>query len=831
MDYQASCPAPQTATIFISEDQAEQEPAGRLDLAAAATRGDTHRDLRPATSKDCRPLPLPVAFVGARAFVGPSFVDLHHQQANQQQAGLPPNLFFTTAQRSLHAWRDGRPVLHPLTGDAALSLLPQLDHDRALRVLTAKPCHGLVLLYRWPWHGHYVCNPSTGALSPLPDSKMPFRMCDRYTLPNTVVNCVSYGLGYDPAAKEHKVVRVFYLDEGGSAAPVTACEIFSIGGSQACAHWRPAAQRAPICTMRPSTPAVFFSGRLHFLQREHGGCIITFDVHDETFGSLMPPSDSGPHNVTFQLTVLDGCLCLQYYGDDDVQDTSSLYIWRLISYDGAGQWEQLCCIRRQSWPEAMLHSDRISPLEIYRGGDGHRKIMFATCAPTVFAVDADVDGGGAPEILLPPPTGDAAMDSFIETNSAASRSMYTFTDSNSGSHSTMGLLEESLAPVGRASEEIVFSSPSTNAWSDVLKWLPARSVVPLSRVCKDWRAVIKSDRFMQLHAIHANMGKKSPKITLIDPFSGLFWTLTRQWRELHPRNTVGYLFCPRLGCRVVCSKPCHGLVVGSCTTQDTSFDFICNPTMGYYKQMVYLDPAGDATFLAGRIGLGYDSRTNKHVRVRLVYHERNMDTRNYQLGCYVHLTDTEATWRPISSPPRPVAEMQPVHVDGKLYWMVDPNLVGTKSSPDGCEMLALDVGTEEFEVLQGPRCSYDEITSIVELHGNLCVVCSDRDANALDIWMLEASGVWAIGCRVELGEFLHEYLSEETAPMAVDPTDGRLLLCTGRALGYYCPTARTVETIHRLVGQDAMKFSPLLSEESLICPYIRFEKATYSVDM
>ncbi|KAM0855750.1 hypothetical protein ACQ4PT_049577 [Festuca glaucescens] len=684
----------------------------------------------------------------AAALSSASFVDLHHQQANQQQAGLPPNLFFTTAQRSLHAWRDGRPVLNPLTGDAALSLLPQLDQDRALRVLTAKPCHGLVLLHRWPWHGHYVCNPSTGALSPLPDSKMPSSMCHRYTLPNTVVNCVSYGLGYDPAAKEHKVVRVFYLDEGGSAAPVTACEVLSIGGRQACAHWRPAAHRAPSCTVRPWTPAVFFSGRLHFLQQEPGGYIITFDVHSETSGSLMPPS--GLDNVTFELAVLDGCLCLHYgdaptSGGGDVEDTSNFYIWRLRSYDGAGQWEQLCSIRRQSWPEALVHLDRITPLEIYHGGNGHKKIMFATCALTVFALDVDVDGGGAPEILLSPPTGEAAVDRFIETNSDT-HSMYSFINSNSALHSTVGLLEESLVPVGRVSEDIVFSSPSTKAWSDVLKWLPTCSIVPLRRVCKDWHAVINSDRFMQQHAIHANMlSEKSLKITLIDPFSGLFWTLAPQWKELHPRNTVGYLFCPRLGCRVVCSKPCHGLVVGSCTTQDTSFDFICNPTMGYYKQMLYLDPDGDTTFLAGRIGLGYDSRMNKHVRVRLVYHQRDMDTRSYQLGCYVHLTDTEAAWRPISSPPRPVAEMQPVHVDGKLYWMVDPNLVKTNTSLDGCEMLALDVGTEDFEVLQGPRCSYDQITSIVELDGNVCVVCSDKGANALDIWTLKQAVYGVLG--------------------------------------------------------------------------------------
>ncbi|XBI66670.1 hypothetical protein VPH35_046191 [Triticum aestivum] len=247
--------------------------------------------------------------------------------------------------------------------------------------------------------------------------------------------------------------------------------------------------------------------------------------------------------------------------------------------------------------------------------------------------------------------------------------------------------------------------------------------------------------------------------------------------------------------------------------------------MGYYKRMD-LDPDADSTFAAGRIGLGYDSRMNKHVRVRLAYHERNMETRNYRLGRFVHLTDTE-TWRPISPPPRPVAEMQPVFVDGKLYWMVDPNL-GTKSSL-GCEMLALDISTEEFEVVPGPQCNYDQITSIVELHGTICVVCSDRSANAMDIWTLEGD-VWYIGCRVELGEFSKEYSPEETAPLTVDPTNKRLLLSTGRALGYYSPMTKTIETIHRLSGtRDGYKFAPSLCEESLICPYIRFEKATYSL--
>ncbi|KQK19609.1 hypothetical protein BRADI_1g49290v3 [Brachypodium distachyon] len=663
----------------------------------------------------------------AAALSSASFVDLHYyhqQQANQncQNQQQQPKLLFATAQRCLHAWQWRVPVDD---GGAAPALvhqlaLPQMDPGCALRVLTPKPCHGLVLLHRWPYYGHYVCNPSTGALLPLPDTKAPSRMCGRYSIPCTYQNSVSYGLGCagssSASTKEHKVVRLLSLQEG-SATTSCACEVFSLDGG-AVPHWRPAAQRAPSCTLRPRSAAVFFDGRLHFLQHEGGGCIVTLGVCHETFGSLKPPAGLDTRRVSFELAVLDGRLCLYYghdvgdpdfrHGIDDEGDYISCNddycIWQLRSYHGAGEWEQLCCIQRQSLPEALLHVDRISPLEIYRGRNGHRMIMFAASANlTVFTVDMDDlidhDCGRAPPemILLAPPTGNAVVDSFVETDPC--------------SHA-VGLLEESLVPLGRPSEEIIFSWPSTKAWSEVLKWLPTRCLVPLRRVCKDWRVLINSNRFMQLHV--TTQIKMSPRrILLIETEFGSFWPL------------------------------------------EEAAHFICNPTMGYFKKLFPDPQGGDASgFLAGRIGLGYDSREKKHVRVRLVYSKRNMHTRDYQLGCHVQLTDTESSWRPIRPPPRPVAEMQSAYAHGKLYWIVDA-LAGTTS---GCEILALDVGTEEFQVLQGPQyCNYDRITSIVELQGNICLVCSERSTNDMDIWKLEEGGLWSIWCRVELEEFSQEY--------------------------------------------------------------------------
>ena len=60
---------------------------------------------------------------------------------------------------------------------------------------------------------------------------------------------------------------------------------------------------------------------------------------------------------------------------------------------------------------------------------------------------------------------------------------------------------------------------------------------------------------------------------------------------------------------------------------------------------------------------------------------------------------------------------------------------------------------------------------------------------------------------------------ETTMPLDVDPKDGRILLSTGRALGYYDPTTRELETIYSL-GEHAkgMKFVPVLFQESLVNP-------------
>uniref|UniRef100_A0A0E0BBV8 F-box associated domain-containing protein n=1 Tax=Oryza glumipatula TaxID=40148 RepID=A0A0E0BBV8_9ORYZ len=64
-----------------------------------------------------------------------------------------------------------------------------------------------------------------------------------------------------------------------------------------------------------------------------------------------------------------------------------------------------------------------------------------------------------------------------------------------------------------------------------------------------------------------------------------------------------------------------------------------------------------------------------------------------------------------------------------------------------CELVALDMETREFEVIvQGPPCRHGEgKMTVLELHGALCVACSDKATDAINIWMVNCDAVTALG--------------------------------------------------------------------------------------
>ncbi|KAM0865302.1 hypothetical protein ACQ4PT_043370 [Festuca glaucescens] len=268
------------------------------------------------------------------------FVDLHFHQANDHR--LMPKLFSTTVDH--------------LDDDP--------DEKWHVKVLT-KPCRGLVLLRRKAHSGYYVCNPSTGQLLRLPKG------CGRCL-------CVSYGLGYSPATMEYKVARLF-----ASCNSPLRCEVLTLDVSVD-ARWRAVAQKPPSGAVR--SPAVFFDGYLHFLVRQRGAnglvdSITTFDIVDEILGSLTVPPAAQGNVFELTLTVLNGFLCLCVHrprsGDVDDDPDCCIWIWRLACRREAGRWEMLYRVLQPQTttnPELDLwRLRRVSPLEIYRAGNGQKK--------------------------------------------------------------------------------------------------------------------------------------------------------------------------------------------------------------------------------------------------------------------------------------------------------------------------------------------------------------------------------------------------------------------------------------------------------------------------
>ncbi|XBI23284.1 hypothetical protein VPH35_051866 [Triticum aestivum] len=640
-----------------------------------------------------------------------------------------------------------------------------------------KPLHGLVLIrsvcvFSHNLGGGYdVCNPSTGEFLHLPDTRLPLKTVERYSTTHGPLPCysdIAYGFGYCSVTHQYKAVRIFsspvYID-----IATTCCEVLVLGVPT---WWRPTAQQPPDCIVEEHNPAVFLNGYLHFLCLDGG--IVTFSVNDETFDSLSPPppypdTNQEDNALVARMTELDGCLCLcreKSNGDGPYQ------VWLLRDYE-AQQWEQLCSFDRSVWPEperTQLQTQWITPLTMHNDSSIQRKIMFGTGTCRVFTMDLD----GTPEVLLIP---DEAMSRSIRDNQ---------------NYPAVGLFEESLVLLGRIIQDMDFRSPTTQAWSDVLKWLPAQSVLELSLVCREWRAMALNPQFHQSHVVHANSVKKHHRIKfVIDPSFGVLWDMDGVDNFPYPPDITSDLFH--------CSRPKRGHLKWHGLLENRSF--------------------------AARIALGYDSDINDHVLVSLAYEERNMDTRQYKLRCNVRTVYGDQ-WYENDPPPRPVADSPPAYADGKIYWLVEPKL--GPSTTASCELVAFDTVEREFEVVEGPLCSYNNggRISVVELHGIIHVAWSDQDEDAIDVWVMEDSCAWRVEYRIELAKFSPEYSSESTTIMAIDPTDGRILLNTGRSLGYYNPETGELETIYHVTAESVYNdnrthFCAVVYQESLFRPFVR----------
>lgn len=176
--------------------------------------------------------------------------------------------------------------------------------------------------------------------------------------------------------------------------------------------------------------------------------------------------------------------------------------------------------------------------------------------------------------------------------------------------------------------------------------------------------------------------------------------------------------------------------------------------------------------------------------------------------------------------------MPPVHVGGKMYWPGEPRF-----GADAAGILAFDISTDTFEAVPAPPVLLDadggDRMILSELDGNLCAAHTSRSTETVTVWIRNDGGGWMTQHAMQLEQWpeFSPRSAELVVPVAVDPGDGRrVLLDTGKALGYYDACTGSLETVYSLRSKmllgdhyrvDHMFFIAAVCEDSLFRPYDR----------
>ncbi|CAL5001964.1 unnamed protein product [Urochloa decumbens] len=717
------------------------------------------------------------------------------------------------------------------SSSSAADTLFTADHLRPdFLSLSSRPCRGLVLLSDARAAGSYwVCNPSTGERRPLPLPPLHGGWLVLSSAGHRTMEC--------------KVVHLFSTAAGWGRG--LRCEVYTLGG-----RWRPVAATAlewlydnAMDVTRAlqteaavtRTPPVHAGGSLHWLVyptsddmaapvgRDRGAIVLRFSVSDESFGFVDVPASLPMEDyvsleehspaVPVHLAELRGPLCMVH----DLRrrprghGPSSLDVWVLrgCNNNNAGEWSLEYRIPVTPPMARDVHGPRFITV---LGACEQEKLLVATSEHKVFAY---ATGTGRVEAVLSVGGGETAGIGLQREATAGVR---------------IGLYEDSLVRISRHKEQVMSASVA-----EILLRLPLKSMAQSMLVCREWRALIKSESFVTRHAM---MGKSTNK-TLLMVTNGrarrAFFAFTPldRWAAASPAGLVCSKPCHGAlnlistgGGRVVCSKPCHGLNLIS-TGSD---DYLCNPCTGDIKCLGIrgksrfgprCQPAagGRHAFTVGRkVGFGLDRSTGEHVAVEIGH-----DDLCGAPACMLKTSESDC-WTCAGTPPVPVTDMPPAHVDGTLYWTAEQ---ASSNHRRRLVIVAFDISARTFGSFQ-----YDDQPCpdkkdpagafLVELNSTLSLVTTNRQAEEMAIWVMRGAA-WVEAHRLCLRG--QPGFSPRTTTVVVPleiigggSGDGcRILLSTGRALGYYDTTTGALDTVYHLRPAAPDEFAvPMLCQESLV---------------
>ncbi|TVU42736.1 hypothetical protein EJB05_09157, partial [Eragrostis curvula] len=211
-------------------------------------------------------------------------------------------------------------------------------------------------------------------------------------------------------------------------------------------------------------------------------------------------------------------------------------------------------------------------------------------------------------------------------------------------------------------------------------------------------------------------------------------------------------------------------------------------------------------FTVGRnVGFGFDHKTGEHVAVEI----------GHLCGapaCILKTSESDS-WTCAGTPPMSVTDMPPAHVDGTLYWMGRREQLQTEQ----VAIVGFNISTRAFDVIlcEQPNTNHGRaLLFLVELDNTLSLVVTNSETEEMEIWMMNNIKLRAW----DMPEGQPDFSPRTTVvvPMDISGGDGRILLSTGRALGYYDAKTGAIDTVYSLDIPPYTLAWPILCEESLV---------------
>uniref|UniRef100_M1BJM9 F-box domain-containing protein n=1 Tax=Solanum tuberosum TaxID=4113 RepID=M1BJM9_SOLTU len=244
--------------------------------------------------------------------------------------------------------------------------------------------------------------------------------------------------------------------------------------------------------------------------------------------------------------------------------------------------------------------------------------------------------------------------------------------------------------------------------SEIISWLPAKSIMRFKCVCKAWNTLIEQPNFSKLHVARSSGTRLLFELYPYDPFSYQIEFRPKKQRRLE-RFPLELTTCFYYKDMFICSNHCNGLVC-LYSSQDTQV-YLFNVSTREIKALPFSVEGVRKNSMDPRLYLGFDKVTEKYKLLHIIRVQNSPRVMKHMI-----LTLGTNSWRSIIIPRDCfMSHARHIYLDGFLY---------------GIDTFAYFNFTEEkFENLphkQHCNCRLSLNMMQTALQGKLVVYCGRR---------------------------------------------------------------------------------------------------------